>query len=148
MQNTKKCSVVSVIFRWQNQPPIAVFAFAMSDVGGKTKLALNGKAKFCGLLCRVSRTPQIAIVMPLRRRHNDMTAIYFMYKVAAVRLPLADSYAGPVQCKSGFLWWHLVTQELKGPGVERSQVRLCGSVALYTRETRTNESHRELRIPF
>lgn len=127
-------------FRSQNQLSIAVFVFAMSSVGGRTTPGLNEKAKFCGLLCRVSRAPQIAIVMPLRRRHNDMTAVYFMYKVAAVGLPLADSYAGPVRCKSGFLWWHLVTQELKGPGWAESgsPLRLC-CIIIYER----NENQRE-----
>lgn len=57
--------------------------------------SLNAKSKSCGFLCQVSCAPQTDIVMPLGGRHNDMTAVYFMYKVAAVGLPLADSYAVP-----------------------------------------------------
>lgn len=76
----KKCTTASVIFQSQKNLLFKViFTFTVSMEGG-TKLALNEKAKFRGFLCQVSCAPQIAVVVPSRREHNDMTAVYFMYK--------------------------------------------------------------------
>lgn len=77
-----------------------------------------------------------------------MTAVYFMYKVAAVGLPLADSYAGPVRCKSA--WVPVMTSgDARAEGTRLSRGLRFAFAALlhyYIREER--ESHRELGIPF
>jgi len=54
---------------------------------------------------------------------------------SCLRIPTRDP-CDVNQCRS--LWWHLVTQGLKGPSWAKLQARLCGSVALlYTRRTRS-----------
>lgn len=62
-----------------------------------------------------------------------MTAVYFMYKAAAVGLPLADSCAGPAGCKSA--WVPVMTSgdvRAEGaPSCEPSQIRLCRSLLHY-----------------
>jgi len=106
------------------------FSRSLCQGEGGPSPALNGKAKFCGFLCRVSYAPQIAIVMPLRRRHNDMTTVYFMYKVAAVGLPLANSYARPVRCKSA---WVLVmtSRDARAEGARWNGVRFAFAALLH-----------------
>lgn len=95
-----------------------------------------------------SLTCSTNIVMPLGGRHNDMTAVYFMYKVAAgyrLRIPTR----GPAGCKSA--WVPVMTSgDARAEGaLEQTQIRLfnrCLSVALlYT--GRTTRATGELRIP-